>query len=153
MSLQALAAKALAILVLLAGCFGAGWHFCNKYHQAAQAQEALERSETSRESERLAARAKAKVTDDLNAAQRARARDADDASRLLRELSDRYRSQRADLAACRDAGAPAVAVLRDEDRDDLVAAAREADQVVERLRAWQAWQAWQRSATVKACTP
>lgn len=143
---MSLPARILALLLLLAllVAFSAGWgvHARKAARDALQAQ--LQQSETNREAERLAARNMTRISDALTKDRLASDRRAADAAGRLRDLA----ASTAAPAGCpsRDAEErPAAGLLRDVDRDDLVALAKEADAVADRLRACQAVvSAWQR---------
>lgn len=83
--------RLLAILGVLAASFCLGWTRADKAHQAEATREALAKSETDRESERLNALSRAKTMDKFVAALRRESVDAADArsdlDRLLKHLS------------------------------------------------------------------
>lgn len=134
---MSLPARILAALAALLIAFGGGWAAHVRYRAGVDAQDALAKSETDRESERLVARARGKVADDL--ATRLVA-----AERSGRDMRERLRSAAAAAsaalaAACPDAPATApIGLVSDGDRERLAAAIDRAEEVAEQLRAWQA---------------
>lgn len=126
------------MLLALLVAYAAGWGTAIRWRAGRDAVEAVAQSETHRETERLAARKTARIADELTSNRLAADRAADAAGQRLRLLAQSARANRP--AACTDGNAdtgPAAGVLRDADRDDLVALAREADAVADRLRACQ----------------
>lgn len=143
-------AKVLAPVALVAGVWGWGYHAGSVKEQrkaalasAEAAKEAAEQREVAAEiarlKERVAAKRTTEIHDELLKTRVAADRRAADAAERLRNLSTAYDTANANaaLAACRSADAPAVAVLRDETRNDLVQLAQEADALAARYRACQ----------------
>ena len=125
-------------LGLLAGAFGAGWA-CHAYRvEREQLAEQLSASEGRRESERLAARNMTRISDALTTDRLRSDRAAADAAGRLRQLAEAASGPAPGCPGRNDDARPAAGLLRDEDRDDLVALAKEADAVADRLRACQA---------------
>lgn len=130
-------ARALAAFVALLVAFGAGWatHVC--YRAGVDARDALAQAETNRESERLVARARGKVADEL--ANRLVA-----AERSGRDMRERMRVAAAASSAALAASCPAaqtaapIGLVSDGGRERLAAAIDRAEEVAEQLRAWQA---------------
>jgi len=132
--------KLLAVLVLLAGTFGAGWVGHVRYRAAVDAKDAFALSEANRESERLAARNMQRITDELTSKRLAAERAGADLRERLRKQSEAGASSAA-IAACRsDETATAARVLPDDVGSDLAALMGEAEAVADRLRACQAAQ-------------
>lgn len=129
--------RILVVLVLLAGAFAAGWgaHARKAARDALQDQLASERGARVLEAQevRRAARNSDALTQDRLRSER-RAADADE---RLRKLAATAPPAAAACAGGDAASGPAVWVLRGQDRDDLVALARDADAVADRLRACQ----------------
>lgn len=126
------------MLLAMLMAYAAGWATAIRWRAGRDAREAVAQSETRRETERLAARNTARISDELTNNRLAADRAADAAGQRLRLLAQSARANRP--AACASGSAdtgPAAGVLRDADRDDLVALAREADAVADRLRACQ----------------
>jgi hypothetical protein len=135
---MSLPARILAMLMVLLITFAAGWGAAvRKAHRDALADQ-LQQSEANREAERLANRSMSRISDALTQDRLRSDRAAADAAGRLRQLAATVTGP-APGCPSRDADTrPAVGVLRDEDRDDLVALALEADGVADRLRACQA---------------
>lgn len=129
--------KVALVLALLAGVFLAGWFGHVRYRAGIDAQEALQVSENARESERLAARRMNGVHDALTQDRLRSERAAVDAGIRLRQFAASASSP-AGCPGRNEDPRPAAAVLHDDVREDLVALAREADAVADRLRAYQA---------------
>jgi hypothetical protein len=129
--------RILAALALLAAAFVTGWTGHARWRAADDARQALQQSEDARESERLAQRNMTRIHDALTQDRLRSDRAAADAAGRLRQLA---------AGASAPAGCPgrnddpraAAAVLHDAALDDLVALARDADAVADRLRACQA---------------
>lgn len=129
--------RILVVLALLAGAFGAGWaaHARKAARDALQDQLAAERGARVLEAQetRRAARNADALTQDRLLSER-RATDADE---RLRQLAATAPATASACASGDAASGPAAWVLRGQDRADLVALAREADAVADRLRACQ----------------
>lgn len=105
-------------------------------------QEALAESEAARETERISNRANQRIVDDLQRRQAETARALASTSRQLLDARAAYleaasEAARATAAQCRSLDAPAVAILPDKAREDLVGLARDAEVVAARLRSCQ----------------
>jgi len=129
--------RILVVLVLLAGAFAAGWagHARKAARDALQDQLAAERGARvleAQETRRAARNADALTQDRLRSERRAA-----DADERLRQLAASAPPAAAACAGGDAASGPAAWLLRDQDRSDLVALAREADAVTDRLRACQ----------------
>jgi hypothetical protein len=98
--------------------------------------EKLAQHEQRRNQERRDAETQRKIDDELTDALVAGADLAHAADQRLRELSRTYRAAHPAAAKCGN-DAPAAAVLREQDRVDLVALAREANDIVAQLTACQ----------------
>lgn len=132
-------------LVLWAGCATV------QKHQALQeTQRVLAEVQQGRADAEAVARLKELGLADINAeaarklsvARAERQRAAAGADGRLRDLAAAWAASAASAgagAACRDDGAPAVAIIRDETRGDLVELAQEAQAVSERLQVCQQW--------------
>ncbi len=135
---------AVAITALVAG--GVGLKGGMNYVEGQQAKAAVDRSEADRESERLANKSNARINDDHTTQTRLAVAAAGARLERLRKLSDAERAANPSLGEC-GADAPATAVIRGADRDDLVALAEEADDVARALEAFQ-----RREREVMGCT-
>jgi hypothetical protein len=116
----------------------ASWQLRVKEADLRAHQDALERTQTNRETESLANLSNAKVTNEISRLRDERDRALASANQRLRDAAVSYATNlseagRAAATTCRDSGAPAVAVLPDETRRDLVALAEEAQRVSDRL--------------------
>lgn len=131
-----LAARLLAAVLAGAACFAGGWRVGVRYVLAGIEADRVAQAEQWRNQERRDAERQRKIDDDLTEALVAGADLAHAADERLRQLSDAYRRANAAAAQCGN-DAPAAAVLRDQDRTDLVALAREADDAVRALTACQ----------------
>jgi hypothetical protein len=126
-----------ASAALLAATFSAGWlAHARKVDRAALVSK-IEQSENARETERLAAARMTRISDALTQDRLRSDRAADAAAERLRQLADASPDPPAGCPSRNDDARPAAGILRDEDRDDLVALAREADAVSDRHRACQ----------------
>ena len=134
---MSLPARILAALCALLVAFSAGWAAAIRWRAAQDARTALAQSEATRETERLANLHMTRVSDALTADRLRSDRAAADAAGRLRQLAART-PQPAGCPGRADDTRPAAGQLRDADRDDLVALARDADAVSDRLRACQA---------------
>lgn len=134
---MSLPARALAVLCGLLLAFACGWGAHVRYAAGIEAEQALQGSENAREAERLAAKSMTRKTDALIADRIATERRAAGTAERLRQLAAATPAP----AGCpsRDEDTrPAAGLLPDDTRNDLVALAREADAVADRLRACQA---------------
>lgn len=121
-----------------------GWHGRQQLaaEQRAKQNAALQASEDARETERLAAKANQKVTDELLNATRARAAAARSSAERLRQLAlarTESAALQAALSECRSYAGPAVHVIPDAVREELGRLFDEADDTADRLRACQAY--------------
>jgi len=129
--------RAYLALALLAGSFGAGWAGSSYTHNAKAAREALASERASRVLEAQATRNMQRTSDALT-------QDRIATERRSAGLSDRLRIAADAVPAapgCPGRNAdprPAVAVLSDEARGNLVGLAKEADAAADKLRAHQA---------------
>lgn len=131
-------ARALALLLALAMAFAAGWGVARRQALAQQTEDALAAERGARVIEAQETRRAARIADALTHDRLRSERAAADAAERLRQLAATAPDQPAS-GACRDPHAgPAAWLLRDADREDLVALARDADAVADRLRACQA---------------
>ena len=128
-------ARSGAALALVA----AGWMACDWRHQASATAEALARSETNRESERLASRNMTRVSDELTRSRLASVRAGADMRERLRIAAEAARASQPSGTACgNDDAAPAIGVVPDSVRERLAGLGDEAEAVSDRLRACQA---------------
>lgn len=118
----------------LAAAAAAGWQANEWRHDSAL----LERQEADRETERLANRNQTRITDALIDDRLRTERAAADTAERLRQLADGIAGPPPGCPGRNDDPRPAAGVLRDETRSDLVALARDADAVADRLRSCQA---------------
>lgn len=134
---MSLAARILALLLAMCVAFGAGWGMAlsKTARDALQDQLAAERG--ARVLEAQEARRAARNADELNANRLRSERAASDAAERLRQLAAAAQDPAAACPGRADDTRPAAWVLRDADREDLVALARDADAVSDRLRACQ----------------
>ena len=135
---MSLPARLLAGLCSLLVAFAAGWGAHVRYRAGVDAREALASSEAAREAERLAARNITRITDALTTQRLASDRAATDAADRLRQLAAASPDPAPGCPGRNDDPRSAAAVLPDPALGDLVALAREADAVADRLRACQA---------------
>lgn len=127
----------LAVLAALASAFGAGWGGAIKYRNGVDAQAALEQREANDEAQRLVNRNATRITDALTSDRIRSERAAADLAGELRQ----YAAASVGPPGCpgrNDDTRPAAGVLRDDTTSALVALAREADAVADRLRSCQA---------------
>lgn len=121
----------------------AGWGYVG--HRQAQGLrveklEQVSRAEANnRQAERESAQKVRVIADELQAEQMDRSRRARSVDDRLRALAAAWAASAASSPACGHDGAPAVAVLPEQTRRDLVALADEADAVAARLRACQSY--------------
>ena len=137
-------AKLLALAALVA--WGAWGEVRVSGYEARLAAEALaaatERERAAgiaRETERLAARATQRISDELLIAKRARDAAARTAAQRLRELARARAAGDAAAASCQSYGGAPVDVIPGATREALVELARDADEVADQLRACQAY--------------
>lgn len=135
---MSLPARLLALLCVLLVAFGAGWGAHVRYRAGVDASEALASSEASREAERLAARNITRISDALTTQRLASDRAAADAAARLRQLAAASPDPAPGCPGRNDDPRPVAAVVSDATVEDLVALARDADAVANRLRACQA---------------
>lgn len=134
---MSLPARILVLLLALLVAFAAGWGAAIRKAARDALQDQLHQSEANREVERLAARNMTRISDALTQDRLRSERAATDAAGRLRDLAATAPPATAACARGDAASGPAVWVLRGQDREDLVALAREADAVADRLRACQ----------------
>lgn len=133
-----LAIRALALLLLLSAAFGAGWGGAIKYRNGVDAQAAVEQRDANDEAQRLANRNATRITDALTYDRLRSERAAADFAGQLREYAAASVGPAPGCPSRNDDARAAAGVLHDDATRDLVALAREADAVSDRLRACQA---------------
>lgn len=127
-----------AVVIALA----AGWFGHARYRAGVDAREALQQSETARETERLAGRNMTRISDALTRDRLASDRRAADTAGRLQQLAEATAtSGPAGCPGRNDDPRPAAGLISDATRGDLVALAADADAVADRLRACQAGRA------------
>lgn len=127
----------LAGLAMLASAFGAGWGGAIKYRNGVDAQAALEQRDANDEAQRIVNRNATRISDALTTDRLRSERAAADLAGELRQ----YAAASVGPPGCpsrNDDARTAAELLRDDTARDLVALAREADAVSDRLRACQA---------------
>ena len=135
---MSLPARVMAAFLACAVAFAFGWGAAIRYRNGTEAKAQLAQSEANRESERLAARNIARITDDLSSQRLAATRYAADLRGRLREQSEAG-TRSTTIVACRnDDTATAARVLPSDVASDLVTLMERAEQVSAQLRACQA---------------
>lgn len=124
-------------LALLAGALAAGWWLGAGRVQARWDAADLQRERAVATLAAQEARRQARITDDLTANRLRNERAAADAAERLRQLAATAPDPAPGCPGRADDTRPAAWLLRDEDRADLVALARAADAISDRLRACQ----------------
>jgi hypothetical protein len=133
-----LAVRALAVLLLLASAFGAGWGGAIKYRNGVDAQAALEQRDANDEAQRLANRNATRISDALTSDRLRSERAAADLAGQLREFVAASVGPAPGCPGRNDDPRAAAGILSDATTRDLVALQREAEAVAGRLRACQA---------------
>ncbi len=134
---MSLPARILALLLALGVAFGAGWGMATRKAARDALQDQLAAERGARVLEAQEARRAARNADELTANRLRSERVAADAAERLRQLAASAPDSAPACPGRADDSRPAAWVLRDEDRDDLVALARDADAISDRLRACQ----------------
>jgi len=129
--------RALAALAAICAAFAIGWAMHARYAAAQALEQQVQTSEDARETERLANRNTARITDALTQDRLATTRRTGDLERRLREQANASPGPAPGCPSRIDDTRAPVAVLSDEARNDLAALAAEADAVADRLRALQ----------------
>ncbi len=124
-------------LAIVGGALAAGWWLGSGRVQARWDAAELRRERAAAVLAAQEARRQSRITDDLTANRLRSERAAADAAERLRQLAASAPDPAPGCPGRADDARPAVWVLRDEDRADLVALAREADAISDRLRACQ----------------
>lgn len=134
---MSLPARILALLLALLAAFATGWGMAVRKAARDALQDQLAAERGARVLEAQEARRAARNADVLTEDRLRSERRAADADERLRQLAATAPPAAAACASGDAASGPAVWVLRREDRADLVALARDADAVADRLRACQ----------------
>lgn len=142
-------ARILALLLVLLAAFATGWGMALRKAARDALHDQLAAERGARVLEAQEARRAARNSDALTQDRLRSERAAADAHDRLRQLAATAPPAATACAGGDAASGPAVWVLRGQDRDDLVALARDADAVADRLRACQR----ELSASAPTATP
>lgn len=130
-------ARILALLVALLAAFSAGWGMAVRKAARDALQDQLAAERGARVLEAQETRRAARNADALHEDRMRSERAAADTAERMRQLAASAPDTEASCPGRNDDPRPAAWVLRDQDRDDLVALARDAEAVADRLRACQ----------------
>lgn len=116
-----------------------GYHVKNGQVETAQSKREAADVKDARRKEQAAVVKTKDISDELLKTRLASSSVAADSAERMRHLAAQFVAAHADLAACRDSGAPAVAVLRGETRSDLERLAFDAEACRTNLSSLQRW--------------
>lgn len=131
--------KLLLPVVFLGAAWAHGYHTKGEQVAAQEARDEAQAVKDARAKEQAANLKAKEISDELTQTRLDGSRAASDSAERMRKLSAQYIAANTALASCRDSGAPAVAVIRDQTRNDLERLTSDAEACRTRLASLQRW--------------